>query len=102
MAFDTNSLGRFLKGAADMLRSAAGTPKAGRSTTGKPKTRTSSPHKPAGRRKPAPAPKPGLRPVPPAAAKPAGRGAAAGTVPQLSSPYPGDFSGRAKASYAPK
>lgn len=103
MAFDTNSLGRFLKGAADMIRSAAGTPRAGRSTTGTSKTRTPPPRKTAGKRKPVAtlAPKPGPKPVP-ASAKPAGRGVAAGTAPQLSSPYPGDFSGRAKTSYAPK
>src|SRR3954465_3472466 len=103
MAFEKKTLGRILKGAADLIRSAAGTPKAGRSTTGAAKTRTPSPRKSAGGRKPAaPSPKPAPRPAPRAAAKPAGRGVAAGTVPQSSSPYPGDFTGRAKTSYAPK
>jgi hypothetical protein len=104
MAFEKKTLGRILKGAADMIRSAAESPKAGRSTTGTAKTRTPSRRKAAGGRKPAatPAPKPAPRPVPPAAARPAGRGVAAGTVPRLSSPYPGDFSGRASTGYAAK
>ncbi|MCG2622237.1 type II toxin-antitoxin system PemK/MazF family toxin [Arthrobacter sp. I2-34] len=101
MAFDSKKLGRLLKGAADMLKAAgapkAGTPKTRTAGTGTAKTPTATA---AGRRTttPRPAARPEAKPAPQPAERPAARGAAG----QLSSPYPGDFRGRAKASYAPK
>jgi len=116
MAFEKKTLGRILKGAAELIRSAAETPKAGKPAAGTAKTRTPAPrtaaggraaagHKPAAKpAKPAPAktPNPVPRPAPVAPARPAGRATAAGAASRLSSPYPGDFTGRAKTSYAPK
>lgn len=111
MAFDTRALGRILKGAAEVIRAVSAAPAAGTARRG-----SSAAKKPAAGRKPA-AQAPVRKGTPGKAAAPgAGRGSSAGTrntpgaathtsVPHrpagLSSPYAGDFRGRARTSYAP-
>jgi hypothetical protein len=116
MAFDTKTLGRILKGATEIIRAASGT-----SRTGTAKSGTSATGKTSAGRKPAAKTTAGKSAAGKAPARPAvGRGSTsrtsargAGSAPartpapprpgtsELSSPYAGDFHGRAKAGYSP-